>query len=86
MITKISAKETVEGDGVIVNRLFPISNRMNFDPFVLWDHFDIGAGHGFPDHPHRGFEAITYMLGGGMNHKDNLGNDAFVAECGAQVF
>jgi len=86
MITKISAKETVEGDGVIVNRLFPIPNRMNFDPFVLWDHFDIGAGHGFPDHPHRGFEAITYMLGGGMNHKDNLGNDAFVAECGAQVF
>jgi len=48
-----------EGDGVEVRRLFPIATRMNFDPFVLWDHFDVGAGHGFPDHPHRGFEAIT---------------------------
>ena len=86
MITKINANETVEGDGVIVNRLFPIPNRMNFDPFVLWDHFDIGAGHGFSDHPHRGFEAITYMLGGGISHKDNLDNNAFVSEGGAQVF
>ncbi len=86
MITKIRAKETLEGDGVVVNRLFPITKRMNFDPFVLWDHFDISAGHGFPDHPHRGFEAITYMLNGGMHHKDNLGNDAFVSKGGAQVF
>ncbi len=86
MIIKISAKETLEGDGVIVNRLFPVSGRMNFDPFVLWDHFDIGAGHGFPDHPHRGFEAITYMLSGGMHHQDNLGNDVFVSRGGAQVF
>ncbi len=59
---------------------------MNFDPFVLWDHFDISAGHGFPDHPHRGFEAITYMLNGGMHHKDNLSNDSFVTQGGAQVF
>ncbi len=75
-----------EGDGVEVRRLFPISTYMNFDPFVLWDHFDITAGHGFPDHPHRGFEAITYMLNGGIHHKDNLGNDAFVDKGGAQVF
>jgi len=86
MIAKIRAKETLEGDGVVVNRLFPITKRMNFDPFVLWDHFDISAGHGFPNHPHRGFEAITYMLTGGMHHKDNLGNDAFVGKGGAQVF
>ena len=75
-----------EGDGVEVRRLFPIETRMNFDPFVLWDHFDVGAGHGFPDHPHRGFEAITYMLSGGMNHKDSLGNNSFVTNGGAQVF
>ena len=86
MLTKAYPQETLEGDGVVVNRLFPISQRMNFDPFVLWDHFDISAGHGFPDHPHRGFEAITYMLDGGMHHKDNLGNDAFVGKVGAQVF
>ena len=86
MLTKAYPQETLEGDGVVVNRLFPISQRMNFDPFVLWDHFNISAGHGFPDHPHRGFEAITYMLTGGMHHKDNLDNDAFVSKGGAQVF
>ncbi len=86
MFTKAYTQETLEGDGVAVNRLFPISKRMNFDPFVLWDHFNITAGHGFPEHPHRGFEAITYMLTGGMHHQDNLGNDAFVGKGGAQVF
>ena len=75
-----------EGDGVDVKRLFPLPGFMNFDPFVLWDHFDIGAGRGFPNHPHRGFEAITYMFAGGMNHKDNLGNESFVTAGGAQRF
>lgn len=75
-----------EGDGVDVKRLFPIHGRMNFDPFVLWDHFDIAEGRGFPDHPHRGFEAITYMFEGGMNHRDNLGNASFVTAGGAQRF
>lgn len=75
-----------EGDGVDVKRLFPLRDFMNFDPFVLFDHFDIGAGCGFPDHPHRGFEAITYMFEGGMNHKDNLGNESFVTMGGAQRF
>ena len=75
-----------EGDGVEVSRLFPIADFMNFDPFVLWDHFSIGPGRGFPDHPHRGFEAITYMFNGGMNHKDNLGNESYVISGGAQRF
>lgn len=75
-----------EGDGVDVRRLFPLRGFMNFDPFVLFDHFDIQAGSGFPDHPHRGFEAITYMFDGGMNHKDNLGNESFVTAGGAQRF
>jgi len=75
-----------EGDGVDVKRLFPLRGFMNFDPFVLWDHFNIGPGHGFPDHPHRGFEAITYMFEGGMNHKDNIGNASFVTPGGAQRF
>lgn len=85
-LIKVLSKETFEGNGVIVNRLFPIGDRMNFDPFVLWDHFAIDPGHGFPEHPHRGFEAITYMLSGRMHHKDNLGNDAWVDAGGAQVF
>jgi quercetin 2,3-dioxygenase len=87
MTLTVSNVNTVpEGDGIEVKRLFPLHERMNFDPFVLWDHFDIGPGHGFPDHPHRGFEAITYMFEGGMNHKDNLGNESFVTAGGAQRF
>ncbi|MDH5423449.1 MAG: pirin family protein [Gammaproteobacteria bacterium] len=75
-----------EGDGVDVKRLMPLREFMNFDPFVMWDHFNIGPGRGFPDHPHRGFEAITYIFAGGMNHKDNLGNESFVTAGGAQRF
>ena len=86
MIIKINAQETFEGDGVVVNRLFPVAQQRNFDPFVLWDHFNIATDQGFPDHPHRGFEAITYMLDGGMHHQDDLGNDSFVSKGGAQVF
>ncbi|MCW9048446.1 MAG: pirin family protein [Gammaproteobacteria bacterium] len=79
-------KVVPEGDGVDVKRLFPLNGFMNFDPFVLWDHFEVSPGRGFPDHPHRGFEAITYMFKGGMNHKDNLGNESFVTSGGAQRF
>jgi len=80
------AKETSEGEHVEVKRLFPIQGYMNFDPFVLWDHFNVQAGSGFPDHPHRGFEAITYMFSGSMKHTDNLGNDSRVLAGGAQRF
>lgn len=74
-----------EGDGVTVKRLMPAAGLRNFDPFVLWDHFDISGG-GFPDHPHRGFEAITYLFDGGMNHTDNLGNVGTIHGGGAQRF
>ncbi len=81
------AVEMSEGDGVDVNRLFPVSSKMmNFDPFVLWDNFKIEPGHGFPTHPHRGFEAITYMFNGSIEHKDNLGNHSTVTSGGAQRF
>lgn len=81
------ALEMSEGDGVDVNRLFPVSSkRMNFDPFVLWDNFNIGPDRGFPTHPHRGFEAITYMFTGSIEHKDNLGNHSTVTSGGAQRF
>jgi hypothetical protein len=81
------AIEMSEGDGVDVNRLFPVSSKMmNFDPFVLWDNFNIGPDRGFPTHPHRGFEAITYMFTGSIEHKDNLGNHSTVTSGGAQRF
>lgn len=83
---KIDAQETFEGDGVVVQRLFPIAGRRHFDPFVLWDHFDLAPGRGFPDHPHRGFEAVTYLFSGSMQHTDNLGNHSRVEAGGAQAF
>jgi len=84
-ITVRQADVVPEGAGVMVKRLMPVAGMRNFDPFVLWDHFDIDAG-GFPDHPHRGFEAITYMFAGGMQHTDNLGNKGTVHGGGAQRF
>ena len=86
IIHKVVGKEMPEGDGVVVTRLFPTHQIMNHDPFILFDHFTLKEGTGFPNHPHRGFEAITYVFEGGMNHKDNLGNDKFVSQGGAQVF
>jgi len=80
-----SAITVPEGDSVTVKRLMPVAGLRNFDPFVLWDHFDI-SGCGFPDHPHRGFEAITYLFDGGMNHADNLGNVDTIHGGGAQRF
>jgi len=78
---------TSEGDGAEVQRLFPIrAGRLNHDPFVLWDHFSLQKGMGFPTHPHRGFEAITYIFEGSMEHKDNLGNHSRVYANGAQRF
>ena len=86
IIKKLIGQEMLEGDGAVVTRLFPTHQIMNHDPFVLFDHFTLKEGTGFPNHPHRGFEAITYIFEGGMNHKDNLGNDKFVSQGGAQVF
>ncbi|MDQ7010961.1 MAG: pirin family protein [Mariprofundaceae bacterium] len=74
-----------EGHGVTVKRLMPLAGLRNFDPFVLWDHFDIRQG-GFPEHPHCGFEAITYLFDGGMRHTDNLGNKGTIHAGGAQRF
>ncbi|MDX8409532.1 MAG: pirin family protein [Mariprofundales bacterium] len=85
MIILQQAVTVPEGDGVTVKRLMPLQERRNFDPFVLWDHFDINSG-GFPDHPHRGFEGITYLFSGGMNHTDNLGNRGRIGAGGVQRF
>ena len=87
MIEVLDSTSTKEGQGVIVNRLFPVSSRrMNHDPFVLFDHFSVEQGQGFDTHPHRGFEAITFLFSGSMRHKDNLGNDSVVRPGGAQIF
>lgn len=82
----IHPQAVTEGAGARVQRLFPTAARRHIDPFVFCDHFRVQAGTGFPRHPHRGFEAITFMLKGRMQHEDNLGNRAAVSAGGAQRF
>jgi hypothetical protein len=75
----IEPRTVIEGAGVRLRRSFApdISNR--FDPFLLFDHFAFndpieGPLVGFPMHPHRGIETVTYMLEGSVHHRDSLGN------------
>ena len=74
----IEAKPTLEGAGVRLRRAFGFGNTSEFDPFLLLDDFrnDIPEDYlaGFPWHPHRGIETITYVLAGTVEHGDSLGN------------
>ncbi len=74
----VSAQPTMEGAGVKLHRGFGFGTTSEFDPFLLFDDFrgdrpsDYLAG--FPWHPHRGIETITYVLAGTVQHSDSLGN------------
>jgi redox-sensitive bicupin YhaK (pirin superfamily) len=75
----VQSVRTLEGAGFVVNRPFPTPELSDFDPFLLLDEMgpvELGAGEakGAPDHPHRGFETVTYMLDGKMVHRDSHGN------------
>ena len=75
--------KTIEGDGIPVTRAFPAPNMRENDPFLLFDHFGPieykpGGASGVPAHPHCGFEAITYLLGGEVEHKDSWGGQAII--------
>jgi quercetin 2,3-dioxygenase len=74
----VNSIETLEGGGFLVRRPFPKASFADFDPFLLLDEMgpmDVAPGEakGAPDHPHRGFETVTYMLSGEMEHKDSSG-------------
>ena len=73
------AVRTTEGGGFIVHRPFPTRALMDFDPFLLLDEmgpvdYAPGEAKGAPDHPHRGFETVTYMVEGRFGHKDSAGH------------
>ena len=75
----VNSIETLEGGGFLVRRPFPKASFSEFDPFLLLDEMGPmelapGEAKGAPDHPHRGFETVTYLLSGDMEHKDSRGH------------
>ncbi len=79
----IEPQTTIEGAGVRLLRSFGPKVSNLFDPFLLFDHFAFndpieGPIRGFPYHPHRGIETVTYMLEGSTHHRDSLGNQGLI--------
>ncbi|WP_420992811.1 pirin family protein [Cupriavidus sp. 30B13] len=79
---------TSDGAGVKLTRVLTQNLQRRLDPFLMLDAFGTDSRDdyigGFPDHPHRGFETITYMLAGRMRHRDSAGNEGLLENGGAQ--
>ena len=84
----VAGQPTSDGAGVKLNRVLTQNLQRRLDPFLMLDAFgtdnpdDYIAG--FPDHPHRGFETITYMLNGRMRHRDSAGHEGLISDGGVQ--
>lgn len=81
--TVINPQLVIEGAGVLLRRSFGPHVSNLYDPFLLFDHFAFndpqeGPIRGFPMHPHRGIETVTYMLDGSVHHRDSLGNAGLI--------
>lgn len=78
VIEQIQGRATSDGDGVKLLRIFGGARPERFDPFLMLDEFGSEEASdyigGFPPHPHRGFETVTYMLQGRMEHRDHMEN------------
>jgi hypothetical protein len=78
----LESKATVEGAGVRLKRVFGYNEVRLFDPFLLLDHFGSENPEdyirGFPWHPHRGIETVTYVLNGEVEHGDSIGNSGLI--------
>jgi hypothetical protein len=84
----VRARPATDGAGVRMKRLQGAPDLRGFDPFLMLDEFksDDPAAYigGFPDHPHRGFETVTYLLAGRMRHSDNHGGSGILGPGGVQ--
>ena len=84
----VGGQFVMDGAGVRINRVLTQPLQRRLDPFLMLDAFgsdkpgDYIAG--FPEHPHRGFETVTYMLAGRMRHRDSAGNEGVVGDGGVQ--
>ncbi|GAA0184749.1 transcription cofactor [Lithospermum erythrorhizon] len=74
VVKKISPRPQMEGVGAVVRRSIGMHELKNLDPFLMLDEFEVIPPAGFPEHPHRGFETVTYMLEGASNHQDFAGH------------
>jgi len=88
VIQRIRSVSVPEGAGVTVQRSIGTPARRNLDPFLMLDHFSSENPDeyvaGFPEHPHRGFVTLTYMLDGHMLHRDSMGNQGDIRSGGVQ--
>ncbi|MDR4517935.1 MAG: pirin family protein [Nitrosomonas sp.] len=84
----ISGLPVSDGDGVKMTRVIGTPELNMLDPFLLLDAFESDQAQdyigGFPDHPHRGFETVTYLLAGRMRHKDSAGHEGVIEAGGVQ--
>ncbi len=88
VVSVVNGIATSDGDGVKMTRVIASPELTMLDPFLLLDHFESDDAKdymgGFPSHPHRGFETVTYMLAGKMRHKDSMGNEGVIEANGVQ--
>lgn len=84
----VAGQPTTEGAGVNLTRVLTHRLQRRLDPFLMLDEFRSDRADdyiaGFPDHPHRGFETVTYMLTGRMRHRDSAGNEGLLDSGGMQ--
>ena len=88
VMQQLPGMATADGDGVKLTRIIGTPYLDMLDPFLMLDCFESDAAEdyigGFPTHPHRGFETVTYLLNGRMRHKDNAGNEGVIEPGGVQ--
>jgi len=88
IVATTSGVPATDGDGVRMTRVIGSPELNMLDPFLLLDAFESDQPQdyigGFPSHPHRGFETVTYLLAGRMRHKDNAGNEGVIEPGGVQ--